>query len=91
MELKDLRKKIDAIDLEILKLLNQRTACALEIGSIKKSEGLDSYVPNREDEIVSRIIKLNKGPFPNSGLTAVYRELMSATRFLEESTNPIGG
>lgn len=84
MELEDLRKKIDAIDSEILKLLNQRTTCALKIGSIKKSMGLNSYVPNRENEIVSRIVKLNKGPFPNSGLAAVYRELMSATRFLEK-------
>lgn len=84
MELKDLRERIDVIDSEILKLLNQRTTCALKIGSIKKSMGLSSYVPNRENEIVSRVVKLNKGPFPDSGLAAVYRELMSATRFLEK-------
>lgn len=84
MELKDLRKKIDTFDSEILRLLNKRTDCALKIGAIKKSKGLESYVPNRENEIIDRITKLNKGPFPDNGLIAVYRELMSATRFLEK-------
>ncbi|MEW6087301.1 MAG: prephenate dehydratase [bacterium] len=83
MELKDLRKKIDLIDSEILELVNKRTDYALKIGSIKKSKGMDTYAPNRENEIIERIVKLNKGPFPDAGLTAVYRELMSATRFLE--------
>lgn len=84
MALKDLRKNIDNIDSEILKLLNKRTDFALKIGSIKKSKGMGSYVPNRETEVIDRIIKNNKGPFPNNGLIAVYRELMSATRFLEK-------
>jgi len=82
-DLKRLRSQIDKIDEEILGLINDRTRCALEIGSIKKEQGREFYVPSREREVIKRLSSLNKGPFPSESLRVVYREIMSACLSLE--------
>jgi chorismate mutase/prephenate dehydratase len=84
MNLKDLRSKIDRIDEEIVKLLNERIEIARKIGKLKQEKGMDVYQPDREKEIYKRITELNKGLFPNSALKAVYREIMSASLAWEE-------
>ncbi len=84
MNIEELRKNIDKIDEEILRLLNQRTELALKIGELKAKTDKNYYVPTREKEIINRLTNINKGPFPNTGLSAVYREIMSACRSLEK-------
>ncbi|MGB9594951.1 MAG: chorismate mutase, partial [Candidatus Poribacteria bacterium] len=84
MNIKELREKIDSIDEEILRLLNERTKLALEIGKLKTERDSPTYVPHREQEIVNRLTAINKGPFPNAGLAYVYREIISACRSLEK-------
>ncbi len=84
MDIKELREKIDSIDEEILRLLNERTKLALEIGKLKAEKDSPTYVPHREQEIVNRLTTINKGPFPNKGLAYVYREIISACRSLEK-------
>ena len=83
-ELKKLRDRIDEIDKNILDLLNERANQALEVGRIKKREGREFYVPSREREVLERIAKANDGPFPDSALKVIYREIMSASLSLEE-------
>jgi chorismate mutase/prephenate dehydratase len=79
-----LRRQIDSIDCDILKLLNQRAQIVLEIGHQKRSEqGSVFYVPRREREILERLGKDSEGPFPLHGVTAVFREIISACRSLE--------
>jgi chorismate mutase/prephenate dehydratase len=85
MNLDELRKKIDEIDLQILSLLNERTRIVIEIGKSKESKGLSRYHPDREIEVYRNLIKRNKGPFPNKALKAVYREIMSASLAKEGS------
>jgi len=84
VDIKELREKIDALDEEILELLNKRTETILEIGKLKTENGSSYYVPHREKEILQRLTAINKGPFPNSGLAYVYREIISACRSLEK-------
>ena len=84
MDLKELRERIDALDEEILKLLNQRTVAVLEIGRLKAKANANYYVPHREQAIIDKLTAINKGPFPNTGLKTVYREIMSACRSLEK-------
>jgi len=84
VDIKELREKIDALDEEILELLNKRTETILEIGILKTENGSSYYVPHREKEILQRLTAINKGPFPNSGLVYVYREIISACRSLEK-------
>ena len=87
-DLKELRKEIDAIDEEILKLLNQRAKLAKRAGEIKKSMGLEVHVPEREREIINRIIRLNKElygeEFPTEAVVHIYREIISACLSLEK-------
>lgn len=78
-----LRKKIDAIDLEILKLLNSRAEIVIQVGRAKSKANKEIYSPEREQEIYARILSANKGPFPQSGLKSVFREIMSASLSLE--------
>lgn len=83
-ELRKLRDRIDEIDKKILDLLNERANQALEVGRIKKEEGREFYVPSREREVLERIVGSNEGPFPDSALKVIYREIMSASLSLEQ-------
>ena len=83
-ELKDLRGDIDAIDEEILNLLNRRARIVIEVAGIKRKENTRFYSPEREKEILQRLISINKGPFPNSAIKPLFREILSASLSLEQ-------
>lgn len=83
-ELERLRKEIDDIDNEILKLLNKRAETVIKIAHIKRNKRAKFYSPEREREILERLTAFNKGPFPNDTLKVVYREILSASLSLEE-------
>ncbi len=83
-ELEKLRREIDEIDNEILKLLNKRANVVIEIAHIKRNEKAKYYSPERERKILERITALNTGPFPNDTLKVIYREILSASLSLEE-------
>lgn len=83
LDLKELRKRIDALDEEILNLLNQRAEVVKEVGRVKSKSNTSYYVPHREKAVISRLQSMNNGSFPNSALESVYKEIMSACRSLE--------
>ncbi|RMG05613.1 MAG: prephenate dehydratase [Nitrospirae bacterium] len=83
-ELRKLREEIDRIDEEILGLLNRRAEVVLDVAEIKKKKDEKFYVPQREREIIERLQKLNRGPFPNDALRIIFREIISASLALEE-------
>lgn len=85
MNLDTLRGKIDAIDSKLVRLLNERTRHALEIGNLKKKNGKGIYVPAREKAVLARVTAINKGPLPDKALRAIYREIMSAALSLEKN------
>jgi len=78
-----LRRDIDGIDDELLKLINQRARLAGRIGALKQGSG--AYRPERESEILRRIAGQNPGPLPAERVTGVFREVISACRGLEEA------
>ncbi|MGC2422891.1 MAG: chorismate mutase, partial [Nitrospirota bacterium] len=82
-KIEDLRKKIDEIDDELLGLLNSRAKLVIDIGRIKKEQNTVFHVPDREKQILERLSKKNKGPFPNESLQAVLKEIFSASLSLE--------
>ncbi len=86
-ELSNLRKQIDSLDLEIVTKIQERAKIASIIGEIKKAKGEPIYRPDREKEVYEKIKKLNKGPLPDTALTSIYRELMSATIAIEKGLN----
>lgn len=86
MSLQEHRQAIDALDTQIVKLLNERTRHVLEIGAIKLKAGEEIYAPHRERAVLERVCKRNKGPITNESLCAIYREIMSSALALEKPT-----
>ncbi len=82
-EMEDLRAGIDAVDAQIVRLLDERARLARGVGEIKMREGLDAYAPARERNVLDRVSRLSRGDFPKRGLEAVFREIISASISLE--------
>ncbi|WP_020160699.1 MULTISPECIES: prephenate dehydratase [Methylobacter] len=84
--LSELRDKIDAIDQQILQLINQRASCAMEVAKTKIAQGENGsfYRPDRESLVLRRIKDLNQGPLPDDTAVRFFRELMSACLALEK-------
>ncbi|MFI4911007.1 MAG: prephenate dehydratase [Sedimentisphaeraceae bacterium JB056] len=82
--LEELRKQIDSIDQQLVKLLNERARVVVEVGKYKKRTGAAPiYAPDREKAVLEKICGLNEGPLPDKTLLSVWRELMSGSFFLE--------
>lgn len=81
--LDELRKQIDALDDQLVSLLNQRAAVAVEIGKLKVRSGAGVFAPDRERDVLARVAGLSQGPLTRESLHAIYRELMSASFSLE--------
>ncbi|HEX7053327.1 MAG TPA: prephenate dehydratase [Burkholderiales bacterium] len=81
-EIDKLRGEIDRLDDELVRLLNRRAALAQRIGALKG--GAPVYRPEREAEILRRVSQAGGGPLPGQRLAAVFREVISACRALEE-------
>ena len=81
------RKEIDRLDDEILRILNERSQFVIQIGHLKKQKDAQAHLhtQGRETAIVERLAQTNPGPFPNSAIRPVYREIMSASLSLEGS------
>ncbi|MEK7849885.1 MAG: prephenate dehydratase [Candidatus Omnitrophota bacterium] len=84
MPINKIRKNIDAVDREIVKLLNKRAQQILQIGKLKNKFKSSIYAPAREKDILMKITRQNKGPLANEALEAIYREVMSASLALEK-------
>ena len=80
-----LRDGIDAVDAEIVRLLDRRARLARRIGELKREHGLDMYVPARERRVLDRVASLSDGDFPKRGLEVVFREIISSSISLEAS------
>ncbi len=83
MSLEDLRKKIDALDEQLVELINQRAQIVVEVGKLKAAGAAPIYAPDREKAVLDKIARNNKGPLPDKTLAAVWREIMSGSFFLE--------
>ncbi len=82
-EMDELRASIDAVDAEIVRLLDRRAVMARTIGKFKQRRGLDVYAPARERMVLDRVTALGEGEFPKRGLEAVFREIISSSVSLE--------
>lgn len=87
-DLKKLRSRIDAIDQDILRLVNERAALAHAIGKLK-TDGV-VYRPEREAQVLRALAESNPGPLPARSVTHLFTEIISACRALEESFSVAG-
>ena len=74
------RDGIDAIDLQILKLLNQRTAIVEQIGHIKQASALPIYEPKREEQVFENITTHNTGPLSTDSVKRVFERIIDEMR-----------
>jgi chorismate mutase/prephenate dehydratase len=82
--LDDLRIQIDALDREIVKLLNRRARLGVEAGRTKVRHGRPITDAEREREVMVRVAMANEGPLPQDALLALYRQLIETIKRLEE-------
>jgi chorismate mutase / prephenate dehydratase len=78
-----LRQKIDALDAQLLALLNERAAIALQVGVEKHARGEPVFRPEREAQVLAGLGARNPGPLKTEGVQAIWREVMSACRAIE--------
>ncbi|WP_321913845.1 MULTISPECIES: prephenate dehydratase [unclassified Paraburkholderia] len=84
-QLKPLRERIDAIDAQLIALLNQRASVALEVGEVKKHFNAPVFRPERELQVIERLQNMSDGPLGNDHISAIWREIMAASRSLEKT------
>src|SRR6202158_5017853 len=82
--MKSIRAGIDKLDLQILKLVNERASLASEIGKIKNDQGAEVFSPAREEEVLKHVLEASKGPLDEATIRAVFREIMSGSRALQK-------
>jgi chorismate mutase len=84
MDIADWRKKIDEIDRRLVKLLNERAECALEIGKIKRLNGLPILESSREEEVMRLALEANRGPLDNDSIRRIIEEVVREGRGLQQ-------
>ena len=83
MDIDSYRRRIDELDREIVRLLNERAECAVRIGQAKDKEDRPAFAPGRERQVLEQVAAANGGPLRDENVQAIYREVMSACRALE--------
>ena len=77
------RKQIDEIDQQLVRLLNERSQCAVEIGHIKKKLNVPAWQPQREAEILRNVVKSNQGPLDDAAIRRLFERIIDEARSLE--------
>ncbi|AJD91809.1 3-deoxy-7-phosphoheptulonate synthase [Jeotgalibacillus malaysiensis] len=78
VELDQLRKKVDEMNLQLLELINQRAETVQEIGRVKEKQGMNRFEPVRERAMLDLLKEHNKGPFLNSTIEHIFKEIFKA-------------
>jgi len=84
------RKEIDAVDLKILALLNERTRIVEEIGRIKQEMGMPIYEPKREDDVFHNVTVNNGGPLPADAVKRLFERIIDEMRTLQRMRREAG-
>ena len=88
-ELDDLRKRIDLLDESLVRLLNARAACALEIGRVKRDMGVPIYQPDRESEVLRNVQAVNTGPLDQEAIKRLFERIIDEARHLERIADEV--
>jgi chorismate mutase-like protein len=81
------RERIDEVDMQLLRLLNERARYALEIGEIKHRQKLPIHVPEREKWIYENVQRLNQGPLSNAAVRRLFERIIDESRRLEKEAH----
>jgi chorismate mutase-like protein len=84
-QLADCRRQIDAVDVKIVDLLNQRTQIVHEIGRLKRQLALPVYEPKREDQVFENVTSSNSGPLTAEALKRIFERIIDEMRTIQQS------
>jgi len=79
------RLQIDALDDRLVALLNERAACAIEIGKLKRARNLPIHVPEREMEVLRRASAGNRGPLSKEAIRRLFERIIDESRSIERT------
>ncbi len=80
------RKKIDEIDVKLVKLLNQRGECAIEIGKLKQKLNMEIYDPRREEDVIGNVRKEANGPLTKEAIKRLFERIIDESRRAERKS-----
>lgn len=83
MSIEDWRKQIDRLDEQLVRLLNERAKCAIELGRIKRELGLAIYSPDRESEVIAHVTSVNGGPLDPDAVRRLFERIIDESRRIE--------
>jgi chorismate mutase len=86
-DITSLRMRIDELDLALVRLLNERANCALEVGHVKERMGLPVYQPAREAEVLTNVRAANQGPLDDAAITRLFERIIDEARRLERQAS----
>lgn len=83
-ELDQLRQQLDEVNMELLELISNRAKIAKEIGNVKNKQSINRYDPVRERKMIDELTDKNNGPFENSTIEHIFKEIFKASLELQE-------
>ncbi|BAU29321.1 3-deoxy-D-arabinoheptulosonate-7-phosphate synthase /chorismate mutase [Aneurinibacillus soli] len=86
-KLEQLRGDLDNVNLEILELINKRAGLVQEIGQLKLKQGVNRFDPERERQMLNLILENNEGPFEDSTIQHLFKQIFSASLELQKDDN----
>jgi chorismate mutase len=78
------REGINAVDLRLVELLNERTSIVEDVGRIKRESQMAIYEPKREDEVFLNVTSNNPGPLPNDAMRRIFERIMDEMRRVQK-------
>ena len=94
MTIDELRQRIDHLDERLVELLNERATCALEIGEVKRAQGLEVYQPDREADVLRHVQACGRradGPLGPEAIGRVFERIIDEARRIERGLGQGGG
>lgn len=78
--LAECRRKIDVLDFELREVLNRRAQIAIDVARAKRILGRAIHDPQREEQVLRRVMAANPGPLPDAAIERVFRAIIRETR-----------
>jgi chorismate mutase len=85
VDIEDWRKKIDEVDVEMVRLLNRRLEYAIEIGKLKQRRQLTLVSPEREQEIITNALRHNQGPLDEAAIRRLFGGILEESRRIAQA------
>ncbi len=85
-DISEWRRRIDELDLDLVRILNERAQCAIEIGKIKRRRNMAIYDPKREESVIDLVTRANTGPLDDEGMRRLFERIIDESRRIERVT-----